>query len=413
MKKHLAYYENEWPANIAELTAIENKPFVGYLKGTGVQFTVIPAPIKLQPNNEIWYTTSDGLIHEFDDTYIDANLVSNTYKDGLGIAVFDKDITKISSEYAISRGGGYIHSMIKRVPVNEYVYTCNLITISLPDSLIEIENFGLSYGSNWVQAAPNCSIKELTLGPNVKFIGAYKQDNSIINGYGIDKINFKGTLNDWVNIQFGEYYDEDECIYLFGFKQLVINNIEIKDLNIPEGTTNINNYSFFGCKNINSIIIPSSVTSIGASAFKSDLWIMKNNIINNSSLDAKANNYWGAKVCDEITEDGLYILDSIVIAADLDKINKNGSVIVPEGVTEIEYGMFMSSGLKNITIPASVVRIGADSFSWLSDFSITYLGTKDQWSKVENYAQWTNESNDWYMTIHCIDGDVIQNTESA
>jgi hypothetical protein len=36
MKKYLAYYENEWPANIAELTAVENKPFVGYLKGEGV-----------------------------------------------------------------------------------------------------------------------------------------------------------------------------------------------------------------------------------------------------------------------------------------------------------------------------------------------------------------------------------------
>lgn len=42
MKKYLAYYENEWPANIAELTAVENKPFVGYLKGEEVKFTVIP-----------------------------------------------------------------------------------------------------------------------------------------------------------------------------------------------------------------------------------------------------------------------------------------------------------------------------------------------------------------------------------
>lgn len=45
MKKYLAYYETEWPANIAELTAIENKPFVGYLKGEGAAFTVIPKEI--------------------------------------------------------------------------------------------------------------------------------------------------------------------------------------------------------------------------------------------------------------------------------------------------------------------------------------------------------------------------------
>lgn len=41
MKKYLAYYENEWPANIAELTAVENKPFVGYLKGDQVKYTII------------------------------------------------------------------------------------------------------------------------------------------------------------------------------------------------------------------------------------------------------------------------------------------------------------------------------------------------------------------------------------
>ena len=47
MRKYLAFYENEWPANIAELTAVENKPFVGYLKGGEVQFTVIPGQVTL------------------------------------------------------------------------------------------------------------------------------------------------------------------------------------------------------------------------------------------------------------------------------------------------------------------------------------------------------------------------------
>jgi hypothetical protein len=42
MKKYLAYYETEWPSNIAELTAVENKPFVGYLKDKEVVYTVIP-----------------------------------------------------------------------------------------------------------------------------------------------------------------------------------------------------------------------------------------------------------------------------------------------------------------------------------------------------------------------------------
>lgn len=49
MKKYLAFYETEWPANIAELTAVKNKPFVGCLKGKSVQYTVIPKPVVYDP----------------------------------------------------------------------------------------------------------------------------------------------------------------------------------------------------------------------------------------------------------------------------------------------------------------------------------------------------------------------------
>ena len=69
MKKHLAYYETEWPANITELTAVENKPFVGYLKDGGVQYTVIPVPEKpvtyeavelFLPSGRLWANMNVG-----------------------------------------------------------------------------------------------------------------------------------------------------------------------------------------------------------------------------------------------------------------------------------------------------------------------------------------------------------------
>lgn len=70
MKKYLAYYETEWPANIAELTAVENKPFVGYLKGAGVQFTVIPEPVNYfyiesqEDDNEIIFCANQDISDE-------------------------------------------------------------------------------------------------------------------------------------------------------------------------------------------------------------------------------------------------------------------------------------------------------------------------------------------------------------
>ena len=45
------------------------------------------------------------------------------------------------------------------------------------------------------------------------------------------------------------------------------NENEITDLVIPQGVTNINDYSFLGCSNIKSVSIPNSVTSIGDYAF--------------------------------------------------------------------------------------------------------------------------------------------------
>lgn len=113
MKKYLAYYENEWPANIAELTAVENKPFVGYLKGEGVSYTVVPEPVVGPADNEIWYTTVDGnslnlhrdYMHiacgeydsenEYIDKSYDVFIVSNTYNNGIGIIKFDRPITEI------------------------------------------------------------------------------------------------------------------------------------------------------------------------------------------------------------------------------------------------------------------------------------------------------------------------------
>ena len=54
MKRYLEYYENEWPENIEELRAVENKPFVGYLNGGGIKYTVIPKPA--DPNTYVTFT---------------------------------------------------------------------------------------------------------------------------------------------------------------------------------------------------------------------------------------------------------------------------------------------------------------------------------------------------------------------
>ena len=101
MKKYLAYYENELPANIAELTAVENKPFVGYLKGEGVRYTVIPEPVVGPPDNEIWYTTTDGLKitpyvpYAFNNDRDHIPMISNELVDDKWVMTFENRINRI------------------------------------------------------------------------------------------------------------------------------------------------------------------------------------------------------------------------------------------------------------------------------------------------------------------------------
>jgi hypothetical protein len=50
----------------------------------------------VQPNNEIWYTSSDeNVVTPYATDVFGANIVSNTYENGKGVITFDGDITSI------------------------------------------------------------------------------------------------------------------------------------------------------------------------------------------------------------------------------------------------------------------------------------------------------------------------------
>lgn len=72
-----------------ELTA--NNAYMGeisLIKGSG------PAPVPI-PNDEIWYTTTDGNIVKPYRTSSLPTIVSNTYVDGKGVIKFATDVTTI------------------------------------------------------------------------------------------------------------------------------------------------------------------------------------------------------------------------------------------------------------------------------------------------------------------------------
>ena len=134
---------------------------------------------------------------------------------------------------------------------------------------------------------------------------------------------------------------------------------------IPNSVTNVGSYAFYYCSSLTSITIPSSVTSIeGESVFAGCIFV-KENFINNSSLDAQANNYWGATIVDSET-DGLIIRNDTVIRCRPNVISAN----IPTNVTAIgDLAFYGCSSLTSITIPNSVTSIGDFAFYYCTSLS--------------------------------------------
>ena len=131
---------------------------------------------------------------------------------------------------------------------------------------------------------------------------------------------------------------------------------------IPSTVTSIGFSAFRDCESLVSVVIPDSVTFIGSSAFYHCSKLTSVTLSNSLTF---INDYSFA-YCESLT--------SITIPNSVTSINPRAfagcenltSVTIPDSVTSIDLEAFMGCGLTSITIPDSVTSIGDRAFAGCS-----------------------------------------------
>ena len=252
---------------------------------------------------------------------------------------------------------GYSNINILKIP-SEVSYMGRLRKVtSIGDHAFT--NSVYTYNENSPSYRKNCVYNKFTdiyLPPTIKKIGedafASYYTSSPSSPIPLERIHIE-DLSQWCRMDFYKGYFGDIQRY-----ELILNETVLKDINIPNGTTEINDWAFASCDNLQSATIPNSVTNIGSNAFQYCLKLTSITIPN--SVTSIGNSAFSG--CGNLT--------SITIPNSVTSIGNSAfsgcgnltSITIPNSVTSIEPRVFYQCGLTSITIPNSVTNIKSNAF---------------------------------------------------
>ena len=196
-------------------------------------------------------------------------------------------------------------------------------------------------------------------------------------------------------------------------------NLDIKNIIVSKGITSLGDNLFYNCENAVAVDLPSTLTSIGSSAF-SQFKAMRTV----SGLTA-------VTIPQTVTVIGRHAFEQNAIT----------EIIIPANVktwgdyafsgcrklttARIECGLigsFAFSGcdlLDSLTISVNCKSFGSNILTYCEKLTaITYNGTKEQWNAITKPTNWmtsdakNNYHNGYLQRINCIDGSFVWDSES-
>ena len=247
-----------------------------------------------------------------------------------------------------------------------YSYRLNINTVNISNGITRIGDYAFN----------GLGITSITIPDSVTSIGV--DAFYYLKTYSLERSIYINSFKKWCEIDFENYYSNP----MSGGSELYLNNFLIKEIKIPNNITNINDYTFCGCRSLTSVTIPDSVTSIGEGAFRDCTNLTS--IAIPDSVTSIGPAFYGCKsltcitIPDSITSIENYTfyyctsLTSITIPDSVTSIGEEAfnkctsltSITIPDSVTSIGRGAFRDcTNLTSIAIPDSVTRIGEFTFS--------------------------------------------------
>jgi len=249
-------------------------------------------------------------------------------------------------------------------------FECKITDLVLPDTITSIDGLAFSETNLENLVLPN-SIRQLRVD-SFEYI-----KSRVLNIY------YNGTIDEWANVDIDfQYYPEYNINFFIldpdGTRTYNGSNYRLLTGNVVlENVTKVNIGNFFFMKNLNNIVIPTTVTRIegDTSWFK--------NICYNGTVEGflGIENYCTRNCSDEAS--GLYILNSTgEIIINGNHYSKVTEIAIPSSFTIIKEHIFaIFSGFDTICIPSSVTRIEMGAISGCYD--LYYDGTLSDWLNID------------------------------